>query len=101
MNVNEENRFPASAANSTREPTPPPVDPADRPTIEPTDALPTEKQDEPGLLDKAKSLFSDEATGDAPAPAPVTASRVEPTPPPVNPADRPTIEPTDALPTEE
>lgn len=65
---------------SGQEPAPPPVDPADRPTIEPSDALPTEAP---------------------PVPASGHTSGEEPTPPPVDPADRPTIEPGDALPTEE
>jgi len=82
------------------EPTPPPVDPAERPRIEPTDALPTgEREEESGLIERAKSLFTAEKTDDETDPGRAASSAVEPTPPPVDPAERPRIEPTDALPT--
>lgn len=69
-------------ATSPEEPTPPPVDPEDRPTIEPSDALPTEASSDPvTALEETRTQ--------------------EPTPPPVDPADRPTITPSDALPTKD
>ena len=102
MVVNDANRLPNRAASSAVEPTPPPVDPAERPSIDPTDALPTgEQQDEAsGLIEGAKSLFSAVKTVEDTAPGGAASSAVEPTPPPVDPAERPRIEPTDALPTE-
>jgi hypothetical protein len=85
-----EYRSPAAA--TSRDESLPPGDPAERPTIEPTDALPTEDLDEPDQDRKS-------AGGTVPAPPP--SSGEEPAPPPADPAQRPTIEPTDALPTRE
>jgi hypothetical protein len=93
MTANDHDQDPSAAAASTVEPTGPPADLADRPSIEPVDALPTDEQDEPGPVH--------DRTTDAPA-APAAANpAVEPTPPPLDPADRPHIEPTDGLPTNE
>jgi hypothetical protein len=84
---------------SAAEPSGPPVDPAERPRIEPTDALPADEDGKPGLAEKAKSFLGDGEHDSRPA-QPATPGE-EPTPPPVNPAERPRIEPADALPTEE
>jgi len=96
MNADEGNLKQASETTSAGEPTGPPVDPEERPRIEPSDALPTEDDDEPGLVEEAKSLFSEGESEDELQPT-VTAG-VEPTPPPAEPAERPRIEPSDALP---
>ena len=90
---------PTSETTSAAEPTGPPVDPAHRPRIEPTDALPAEEDEKPGIADKAKSLLGDGEHDSRPA-QPVTPGE-EPMPPQVDPAERPRIEPADALPTEE
>jgi hypothetical protein len=98
MNADDGNLREASETTSAAEPTGPPVDPEERPSIEPDDALPTGDDDEPSLTEKAKSLFSDGEPDENPGPS-VTTSGSEPTPPPADPAERPRIEPSDALPT--
>jgi len=100
MNANNANSGQTSGTTSAAEPTGPPVDPAERPTIEPTDALPTEENNEPGLVEAAKTFFGDE-TPDEDSQRLTATSAAEPTPPLIDPAERPRIEPTDALPTDE
>jgi len=101
--MNDDNGNPRQPpeATSAAEPTGPPVDPAERPRIEPSDALPTDGQkEEPGLVETAKSFLSDDKSDVNPQPRPAT-SAAEPTPPPVDPDDRPRIEPSDALPSDQ
>lgn len=101
MSADDGNRTPAPAATPQGEPTPPPIDPAERPRIEPTDALPTEDHEEPSLLDEAKALLTEKTGDEESSPTPAETPAAEPTPPPADPADRPRIEPTDALPTDD
>jgi hypothetical protein len=106
MIANDETGSSAAGNTSAEEPTPPPAAPSERPRIEPTDALPSEDQDDTGLLDKAKSLVGNEGpdqegTDEDSSPSPASTPERAPKPPPVDPADRPRIEPTDALPNDE
>jgi hypothetical protein len=98
VSLGNENRSDATDLRSGQDPEPPPVGPDDRPTIDAGDALPSQDAERPGLLHEVTSSGgADNEASDASAPAGGTQ---EPSPPPVDPAHRPTIEPADALPTD-
>ena len=100
MTVGKENRTTEEDVRSAQDPEPPPVRPAGRPTIEPTDAMPSEGAGQPGILHEVTSSFREEDDEGSDTSAPRADAAAEPSPPPVDPADRPTIEPADAMPTD-